>query len=90
MVVCAVVLAAGRGRRMGADKAWITLGGQTVIERVVGLCRDGGVGAVVVVRAENAPPLPEGLSASVTVVEVVADGEMLDSVRAGIDVVPDD
>lgn len=85
--VCAIVLAAGRGRRMGADKALLELGGKTAIERVVGACRDGGAHSVFVVRAEDGQPLPtlEGLA----VVTVAAGGEMLDSIRAGLAALPD-
>lgn len=74
--------AAGRGRRMGVDKAFLELGGELAIERVVGACRAGGANQVVVVRARGAAPLPADLPADV--VEVPPDAHMIDSVRAGL------
>ena len=54
----AIVPAAGRGVRMGADKALLDLGGATAIARVVQSCRDAGIADVLVVRREGADPLP--------------------------------
>lgn len=80
--VAAVVPAAGRGRRMGADKALIDLMGEPAIARVVAACRAGGADRVVVVRAQGATVLPPDLP--IQVVEVPPDAEMIDSVRAGL------
>jgi nitroreductase/CTP:molybdopterin cytidylyltransferase MocA len=81
--VCAVVLAAGAGRRMGQDKALLDLGGTTAIERVVADLELAGVDSVVVVRAAGAGPLPAGLAERAHV--VLAHGsEMIASVRAGV------
>jgi molybdenum cofactor cytidylyltransferase len=86
LAVGSIVLAAGQGRRMGADKALLEIGGATAIERVVRACRDGGTDPVLVVRAEASRPLPplEGSS----VVTVPAGGEMLDSIRGGLAALP--
>lgn len=80
MRAVAIVPAAGRGERMGADKALLDLGGATAIERVVHACRSGGVDDVVVVRRDGAELLPAGLPARV--VMVPSGGEMADSLRA--------
>ncbi|MEE2887764.1 MAG: NTP transferase domain-containing protein [Planctomycetota bacterium] len=81
----AIVLAAGHGRRMGADKALLDLGGKMAVERVVESCRTAGVEWLGIVRASGTPVLGEGLAE----LEVaVSGGEMLDSVRAGVAALP--
>ena len=83
MQTIAIVPAAGRGRRMGADKALLDLGGEPAVARLWRQCLAAGVDHVVVVRARGAaalPPLPTGVS----MVEVSGDGEMIDSLRAGL------
>lgn len=80
MRTVAIVPAAGRGERMGADKALLDLGGTTAITRVVATCRAAGADEVLVVRRAGAAALPPGLAARV--VEVAAGGEMADSLRA--------
>lgn len=80
MNAVAVVPAAGRGARMGADKALLDLGGVTAIARIVATCRAAGLADVLVVRRQDAAPLAAGLGARV--VTVSGDGEMADSLRA--------
>lgn len=60
----AVILAGGRSRRMGSDKAWMDVGGVLVLpslcERLMAITE----GRVIVVRRDTAqemPPLPEGV-----------------------------
>ncbi|MBL8755827.1 MAG: NTP transferase domain-containing protein [Planctomycetes bacterium] len=76
----AIVPAAGKGERMGADKALLDLGGTTAIARIVATCRAAGVDEVLVVRRDGAAPLPAGTAAQVVVVP--PGGEMADSLRA--------
>lgn len=90
--VVAIVPAAGRGVRMGADKALLDLAGVPALARVVQTCRDAGVDDVLVVRRDGADALPAGLA--VQAVVVPSGGEMADSLRAaeralphGVDVV---
>lgn len=80
MRAVAIVPAAGRGERMGADKALLDLAGTTAIERVVASCRDGGADEVLVVRRDGAAALPAGLQ--VRTIVVPSGGEMADSLRA--------
>ncbi len=48
------VLAGGASRRMGTDKAFITLGGVTMVERAVSALRQAGLSEVVVVGGDSA------------------------------------
>ncbi len=81
MSVVAVVPAAGKGRRMGADKALLDLGGTPAIARIADSLRSAGVDELLVVRSEGAAPLPS-LSLPTRVVLVSGDGDMADSLRA--------
>jgi len=84
----AIVPAAGVGARMGQDKALLDLGGVTAIERIVTTCRSAGVDRVLVVRREDAAPLPEGLDVEVT--RTSGKGEMSDSLRMALLKLPRD
>lgn len=46
------VLAGGRSRRMGRDKAFLRRGGSTLLERAAGALRDGGADPVVVIGGD--------------------------------------
>src|SRR5712672_676918 len=83
MSITAIVPAAGRGTRMGADKALLVLGDRTAIEHVVGQCLQAGVDELLVVRAARAAPLPP-LPEAARVVTVSGDGEMKDSLCAAL------
>ncbi|MEC7724234.1 MAG: NTP transferase domain-containing protein, partial [Planctomycetota bacterium] len=78
----AIVPAAGVGARMGQDTAVLDLGGVTAIERIVATCKSAGVDGVLVVRREDAAPLPGGLDAEV--VKTSGKGEMSDSLRMAL------
>ena len=67
---------------MGGDKALLDLGGRSAVERVLEACSRGGVDDVIVVRAAGAVPLP------IEVPVITSTGEMIDSVRAGVDARP--
>ena len=81
MSVVAVVPAAGRGARMGADKALLDLGGITAIERIAASLAAAGVERLLVVRREGAAPLP-ALPLPCQLVPVSGEGDMADSLRA--------
>jgi molybdopterin-guanine dinucleotide biosynthesis protein A len=57
-----VVLCGGRSSRMGRPKAWLPVGGELMLQRVVGVVSEA-VGPVVVVAApgQDVPPLPAGV-----------------------------
>lgn len=56
----AVVLAGGRSRRMGTDKALLSWGGSTLLEHVVGVVHDAVDGAVVIVGPAGIPRTVHG------------------------------
>ena len=60
MRVGGIVLCGGVSARMGRPKAWLPVGGEVMLQRVVRLLR-GAVGPVVVVAApgQDVPPLPD-------------------------------
>jgi molybdenum cofactor cytidylyltransferase len=62
MEVAAILLAAGRSRRMGAFKPLLPFGEKTVVEACIGSLTDGGVGTVVVVLGTRAEEMRERLS----------------------------
>lgn len=87
MRTVAIVPAAGRGERMGADKALLDLAGTTPIERIAATCRASGIDEVLVVRNIDASALPAGLGARSVI--VAAGGEMADSLRAANEALPE-
>lgn len=88
MRTVAIVPAAGRGERMGQDKALLDLGGRTAIERLVATCRAAAIEELIVVRRSDAASLPTTLD--VKVVTVSGNGEMADSLRAAWLALPKD
>ncbi|MHC4512840.1 MAG: NTP transferase domain-containing protein [Planctomycetota bacterium] len=87
---CAIIPAAGKGVRMGVDKALAELGGRSLISRVVGDCRTAGIENIIVVRGEGSMALPGDVQGQVQHVSVPAGGEMIDSIRAGVANLPAD
>lgn len=87
MTTAAIVPAAGKGSRMGADKALLDLGGTAAIARLCEQCVAASMTYVFVVRARGAQVLPP-LPPQVRVVEVSGEGEMVDSLRAALRVLP--
>jgi CTP:molybdopterin cytidylyltransferase MocA len=86
VTVAGLLLAAGAGRRLGQPKAFVTLGGSTLLERGVALLRAGGCADVLVVvgaEADRVRP-PEG--AQLVVARDWAEG-LGASLRAGLDAV---
>jgi CTP:molybdopterin cytidylyltransferase MocA len=59
MTVAVVVLAAGRGQRLGQPKAFVRIGGQTFLERVLATAREAGLTRLIAVLGPEAPaPVP--------------------------------
>lgn len=93
MRVAGVVLAAGRSERMGRSKALLEIGGETFLERAIGILADGGCADVVAVlgrgeAAGRAGTLARGRGADP--VENPRGGEQIDSLRVGLAAVPAD
>jgi len=89
---CAIILAAGRSRRMGVQKLLLPFGGRTVIGRIAGEILRSPVDQVFVVVGQDAARIADALDGQrvVLVTNPDPDGEMLSSVRCGLRVVPDD
>jgi CTP:molybdopterin cytidylyltransferase MocA len=88
MRIHAIILAAGRGTRVGGPKALLTLQGETFLARVARLLRRPGVERVTAVLGHEADRVRReaGLSPDVAVVlnSRYTDG-MLSSILAGLD-----
>lgn len=85
--VAAILLAAGKSRRMGCCKQLLPLGGSTVIARCIDALVAGGVGEIVVVVAEEGNEVAEAVRSYPVrvVVNPACEGDMSSSVRAGRD-----
>ena len=88
---CAIVLAAGAGRRMGHDKALLDVSGQLTVELARSALLEGGCREIVIVRAEGAGALPESVTSDsrVRVVTIAPGQDMVESVRTGVTSLPD-
>jgi CTP:molybdopterin cytidylyltransferase MocA len=89
-MICGIVLAAGRSRRMGEPKALLRAGDETFLQRAVNALREGGCAYVVVVTArlddETAREIAEeaaALDAGIAV-NPAAESEQADSLRIGL------
>lgn len=82
-IIGAVVLCGGRSRRMGRPKERLTLGGETLLERVVRLVAERASPVVVSVAVgQELPPLPHPVE---IVRDPEPDGGPLVGLRAGLD-----
>jgi molybdenum cofactor cytidylyltransferase len=86
--VAAILLAAGRSRRMGAFKPLLPFGGRSVVEACVANLREAGAGEVVVVvghRAEEVRGALAGASLVRFAVNEEAGSEMGVSIARGVE-----
>ena len=60
--VCAVLLSAGRSRRMGAFKPLLRFGDKTVIESCIENLRQGGIEQIVIVVGHRADEIEKSLA----------------------------
>jgi molybdenum cofactor cytidylyltransferase len=90
-MICAVVLAAGRSRRMGTQKLLLPVGGQPAIARVVDELLRARIDDVVVVIGADREPIAEALAGRRVRFATNTDpeGEMLGSVRCGLSALPE-
>ncbi|MCM0082918.1 nucleotidyltransferase family protein [Geomonas sp. Red32] len=90
--VTAILLAAGRSRRMGSCKQLLPLGAESALERCLGTLFAAGAAGVVVVVSPGADGERVALAAARFPVRVVvnreAEGDMASSIRAGRDRLP--
>jgi molybdenum cofactor cytidylyltransferase len=89
-MICAIILAAGRSRRMGTQKLLLPLAGTTVIGHIVDEVLRSPVAEAFVVLREDALRVAEALAGRRVTFVTNADpeGEMLSSVRCGLRVLP--
>jgi len=88
MRIWSIILAAGRGERMGGPKALLVAGGESFLARCARLLHPASVQSVVAVVGHEAERVAReaGLPADVRVVTNARYGEgMLTSIRAGLD-----
>lgn len=86
----AIVLAAGRSRRMGTQKLLLPWAGQTVIGHIVDQVLAAGLGHVVVVVGADREAVSQALASQLVtlVTNPDPDAEMLSSVRCGLRALP--
>ncbi len=91
-MICAMVLAAGRSRRMGAQKLLLSLGGRPVIARIVDEVLRGPVDRVFVIVGPDGARIAEALAGRRVdyVINPDPEAEMLSSVRCGLRAMPED
>lgn len=89
-VVGAIVLAAGRSRRMGTQKLLLPLGSRPVIARVVDQVCQSTINGVLIVAGADAPRLAEALGERRVhwITNPDPDGDMLSSIRCGLRALP--
>jgi len=89
-MICAIVLAAGRSRRMGAQKLVLPFAGSTVVARVVDAFLGASVDTVVVVIRADDTQIRAALAGRRLVFVENPDqaGDMLSSVRCGLRALP--
>jgi molybdenum cofactor cytidylyltransferase len=89
-MIGAIVLAAGRSRRMGTQKLLLPFAGQTVIGHVVDQLLAAPIDSIVVVVSGDGPAIGEALNGRR--VELVTNpepnSEMLSSIRCGLRALP--
>jgi molybdenum cofactor cytidylyltransferase len=84
LIHAAIILAAGRSRRMGTDKACLPFGNLTAVERIITAHRNAGARQIIVVTGMNTRTLyPMALDATMLENPHPERG-MLSSVRTGI------
>jgi CTP:molybdopterin cytidylyltransferase MocA len=82
--VAAILLAAGRSRRMGAFKPLLPFGNKTVIECCIDYLRAGGIKELVVVVGHRAEEIRQRVSGVTFALNPDPDSEMGASIAAGV------
>ena len=91
-MICAMVLAAGRSRRMGTQKLLLPYGGKPLIAQVVDELLRSPVDQVFVVIGKDGKPILEAIAGRCMhcVTNTQAEDEMLHSVRCGLKAMPEE
>ena len=89
-MICAIVLAAGQSRRMGAQKLLLPYGGKTVIQHIVDQLLDSRLDEVFVVAGNDKEKISQQLAERPVHIMTNPDpqAEMLSSVRCGLQALP--
>ena len=90
-MICAVVLAAGRSTRMGAQKLLLPLGGKPIIRRIVDELLAASLGDISIVVGAGGPPIRNALDRCAVrfVTNHDPQSDMLGSIRCGLRVLPE-
>lgn len=85
-MISAVVLAAGRSKRMGQPKMLLSWGGSTVLQTVIGTLRATGLEDILVVTGAGHAEIEAlvGASAQTVFNPLHEQGEMLSSIQTGL------
>ena len=91
-MICAIVLAAGKSRRMGTQKLLLPIAGQPMIVHVINEVLRSPVKDVLAVTGPEPAAISEVLAKlPVTlVINDATDGDMLSSIRCGLNALPPD
>ena len=91
-MICSIVLAAGRSRRMGAQKLLLPLGDRPVIARIVDEVLCSPVDRVFVIVGPDGGQIAEALAGRRVefITNTDPEAEMLSSVRCGLRAMPED
>jgi molybdenum cofactor cytidylyltransferase len=81
---------AGRSRRMGAPKPLLELDGRTFLRAAIDALRDGGCAVVVAVVTDNPAMAAIARARGAVTAHGRPDAQQVDSLRAGLDLMPDD
>ena len=89
-MICAIILAAGRSRRMGVQKLLLPFAGKTVIGHILDEVLRSPVEQAIVVVGQEGGRIAEALAGRSVALVTNADpeGEMLSSVRCGLAALP--
>jgi molybdenum cofactor cytidylyltransferase len=89
-MICGILLAAGRSRRMGTQKLLLPFAGQTVVGQIVDQLLAGGIGRLFVVVSADREAVAAALATKniILVDNPDPDGDMLSSIRCGLKMLP--
>ncbi|MBI2864258.1 MAG: molybdenum cofactor guanylyltransferase [Chloroflexi bacterium] len=84
MSTSAIVLAGGKSTRLGRDKSLVTIGGETLIDRVIGRLAEVAGEVLVVTAADHPLPLLEGREGVRVIVDIFPNKGALGGLFTGL------